>query len=142
VIPEMTKVAWQSKRSDIEKLSPKVTRSKFVYALPLKQYNKEWDVKYQKPGLWTRFLAFIFRAVPTVGPFRVLSFKPVPNQAEREFLRSFDQTVIAYRADLTAERQETLKLNNVNLDTGKPVKPGEYRLADQSYVVLQEKLKN
>ena len=140
VIPEMTKVAWDSRRSDIEKLSPKITRSKFVYALPRKQYNKDWDGKYQRPGLWTRFLAFIFRAIPTVGPFRVLSFRPVPNQAERDFLRSFDETVAAYKTELTAERQGTLKLANVNLDTGKPVKRGDSRLADKSYEVLQKKL--
>lgn len=140
VIPEMTKVAWNSKRSDIEKLSPNITRTRFVYALPRAQYNKEWTEKYQRPGLWTRFLALIFRAVPTIGPFRVLSFRPVPEQAERDFLRSFDQTVEAYRRELTAERQGSLKLANVNLDTGKPVKRGDYRLADKSYDALREKL--
>ncbi len=142
VIPQMTKVAWQSKRSDIEKLSPNITRNKFVYSLPRKQFNKQWDGEYHKPGLWTRFLALIFRAVPTVGPFRVLSFKPVPAEAEREFLHSFDETVRTYRAELTAERQGTLHLANVNLDTGKPVKAGEYRLADKSYEALREKLKD
>ncbi len=140
VIPQMTKVAWESKRSDIEKLSPKMTRSGFVYSLSRKKYNKEWDGKYQRPGLWTRFLAFIFRAVPTVGPFKVLAFKPVPPQSERDFLRSFDETVATYRNELTAERQGGLKLANVNLDTGKPVKRGEYRLADKSYETLRKKI--
>ena len=140
VIPEMTKVAWDSKRSDIEKLSPAITRTRFVYALPQAQYNKEWSGKHERPGVWTRFLAFIFRAIPTVGPFRVLRFRPVPDQAERDFLRSFDQTVEVYRRELTAERQGSLQLANVNLDTGKPVKRGEYRLADKSYDALREKL--
>jgi hypothetical protein len=140
LIPEMTKVAWESKRSDIEKLSPKITRSKFVYALPRKQYQKDWDGNYRKPGLWTRFLAFIFRAIPTVGPFKVLSFRPVPPQAERDFLRSFDETVNKYKAELSAERQASLKLANLNLDTGKPVRRGDYRLADKSYEALRKKL--
>jgi hypothetical protein len=142
VIPEMTKVAWDSKRSDIEKLSPGITRTHFVYALPRQKFHQEWDGDYQRPGFWTRFLAFIFRAIPTVGPFKVLSFKPVPDQAERDFLRSFDQTVAAYRTELAAERQGALKLANYNLDTDKPVKPGEYRLADQSYAALLERLED
>lgn len=140
VIPEMTKVAWDSKRDDIEKLSAGITRSKFVYSLPRRRFNKDWDGKYKRPGIWTRFLAFIFRAIPTVGPFRVLSFKPVPDLAERDFLRSFDQTVAAYRAELTAERQGPLRLANENLDTARPVKPGEYKLADKTYETLLEKL--
>ena len=139
LIPEMTKVAWDSKRSDIEKLSPGVTRTKFVYALPQRQYNKEWDGKYKRPGPWTRFLAFIFRAIPTVGPFKVLSFKPVPDKAERAFLKSFELTVEAYKQELNAERQRSLKLANYNLDTGKPVKPGDYRLADNAYALLLDK---
>ncbi|SRR5579883_234160 len=141
VIPEMTKVAWESKRDDIEKISPGITQSRFVYSLPRGSYQKQWDGKYKKPGPWTRFLAFIFRAIPTVGPFRVLSFKPVPDEAERNFLRSFDQVVAAYRAELAAEGNGTLRLADYNLDTGKLARAGEYRLADKAYAKLVEKLK-
>ena len=140
LIPEMTKVAWDSKRSDIQKLSPGLTRAKFVYSMPRRQYRKEWATGYKEPGLWTRFLAFIFRAIPTLGPFKVLSFKPVPDRAERDFLRSFEETVAAYRNELNNERQGTLKIANYNLDTGAPVKPGEYKLADKSYALLLDKL--
>lgn len=139
-IPEMTKVAWNSKRSDIEKLSPGITRSKFVYALPRRQYRKYWDKNYKRPGLLIRIYAFLFRLIPTVGPFKVLSFKPVPNAAERAFLQSFDETVAAYRTALEEERRHALKLANWNLDTGKAVVPGEYKLADKSYASLAEKL--
>jgi hypothetical protein len=140
LIPEMTRVAWDSKRSDIQKLAPGITRSKFVYALPSKQYHKEWSQSYKGPGPWTKFLAFIFRAIPTVGPFRVLSFKPVPASAETNFLKSFDETAAAYRTELTNAGRGPLKLVNYNLDTGKLVKPGEYKLADKSYAYLLEKL--
>jgi len=37
LIPEMTKVAWQSKRSDIQKLSPGMTSARFRYQLPRKK---------------------------------------------------------------------------------------------------------
>src|SRR5262249_8772823 len=138
VIPQMTKVAWESKRSDIQKLSPQITRQKFVYALPARKYRAEWKDKYQQPGIGTRILAIIFRAIPTVGPFKFLSFKPVPDQAEKEFLQSFNETVKRYQAELTDIRN--LKLANLNLDTGKPVHPGEYNLADKSYAELLDHL--
>ena len=40
MMSEMTKAAWQSKRSDIEKLSPGITRSKFIYSLPRRKYEQ------------------------------------------------------------------------------------------------------
>src|SRR5262249_15784646 len=38
LVPEMSKVAWSSKRKDIENLSPGIVRSRFVYAFPRRQY--------------------------------------------------------------------------------------------------------
>lgn len=140
LIPEMTKVAWHSKRADIEKLSPGITRSRFVYALPRRRYRAEWDDAYHRPGWFARFLAFVFRMIPTMGPFRLLKFNPVPPQAERDFLRSFDATVTAYRAELTEVRNGNLAFVNYNLDTGQRSGPGEYQLADKSYVELLDKL--
>jgi len=140
VIPEMTKVAWDSKRSDIQKLSPNITRSRFVYALPRREYHRLWDRKYRRPGVFTRFLAFVFRVIPTVGPFRFLKFNPVPPQAETDFLHSFDVTVEHYRAALAEVGRGTLTLENRNLDTGDPVRPGDYHLADQTYAKLLDRL--
>jgi hypothetical protein len=140
LIPEMTKVAWDSKRADIEKLSPGVTRAKFVYRLPSHEYRKYWHDKYRRPGVFTRILAFIFRAIPTIGPFAVLRFHPVPDEAEREFLASFDQTVERYRAAIAEVRANRLRLPDDNLDTGQPTKPGAYRLADGAYAQLLDRL--
>jgi hypothetical protein len=140
IIPRMTKVAWDSKRADIQKLSPGITRSKFVYALPRREYRKRWDGHYKEPGIWTRFFAFIFRLVPTVGPFKVLRFPPVPPAAEADFLRSFDVTVEHYRTELNAVKAGNLKIENRNLDTGDPVRPGDYHLADKTYASLLDHL--
>ena len=136
VIPEITKVAWDSKRADIQKLSPGITRSKFVYTLPRREYVKEWGANYRRPSIFARFLGFVFRVIPAVGPFRVLSFRPVPAEAERSFLASFDQTVIRYRTALAEVREHRLRLPDENLDTGQPTKPGAYRLADRAYAEL------
>jgi len=83
LIPEMTKVAWQSKRSDIQKLSPGMTSARFRYQLPRKKYEAEWGKQYEQPGVGARFLAFLFRLMPRFGPFKVLAFKPVLLKARR-----------------------------------------------------------
>ncbi|HLH39508.1 MAG TPA: zinc dependent phospholipase C family protein [Bryobacteraceae bacterium] len=140
VIPEMTKVAWDSKRADIEKLAPGITRSRFVYALPRARYEKNWDRTYRRPGFFTRLLAFVFRFIPTVGPFKVLRFKPVPDSAERAFLKSFDATVADYRALIQKTRAGAFTLPNTNLDTGEPTQPDRYRLADRTYALWLDHL--
>ena len=140
MVPEMTKVAWSSRRKDIENLSPGIQKRKFIYALSRKQYRKDWDGKYREPGVFARFLAFVFRLIPTVGPFKALGFKPVPLQGEQLFLRSFQETQERYRTLLTAETSRTLMLPAINLDTGKPTRPGEYKLADETYAKLLDKL--
>src|SRR5262249_53757251 len=40
LIPKMTRVAWDSKRKDIERLSPGITRSKLTFSLPRREYEK------------------------------------------------------------------------------------------------------
>ncbi len=140
LVPEMTKAAWQSKRSDIQKLSPGITRSKFVYSLPRRKYEQEWDKEYHQPGWFARFLAFVFRLIPKFGPFKVMAFKRVPPDQEKAFLKSLDETVAQYRVRLTEVREERLNLPDLNLDTGKPTSPGEYRLADQAYAKLLDHL--
>lgn len=140
LIPEMTKAAWQSKRSDIEKQSPGITRAKFVYHLPTKKYRAEWKDEYRQPGIFARFVAAAFHLLPKVGPFKVLAFKPVSAATEQEFLKSFESTVEQYRARLAEVRQGRLNLANYNLDTGKPVHAGDYEMADKVYAKLLDKL--
>ena len=140
LIPEATKIAWNSKRKDIEKLNPSIDRSKFVFALPRSQYVKRWGDKYQRPGFFARLVAFLFRLIPTFGPFKPLGFRPVPPQGEQMFLKGFDTTVDRYRALLIELESGGVKLVNNNLDTGVLTRPGDYRLADQAYVKLVDKL--
>src|ERR1043166_8220512 len=140
LVPEMTKAAWQSKRSDIEKLSPGITRSKFIYSLPRRKYEQEWDKEYRGPGPFARFLALVFRLIPRFGPFKVMAFRPIPQSSEQDFLRSFEATVGQYRQRLEDVRRGRLSLPNYNLDTGKPTEAGDYKLADEAYVHLLDKL--
>jgi hypothetical protein len=140
LIPEMTKVAWQSKKKDLEKLRPGITRSQFVYVLPRKKYESEWGNHYSRPGFLARILAVLLRVVPRFGPFKVLAFPVVPSKAEPMFLKSFESTVEYYRSLLKEVGSGRTSFPNHNLDTGKAAQAGDYKLADQTYMRLVDKL--
>ena len=140
LIPEMTKTAWSTKKKDIEKLQAGMTRSKFIYRLPRSSYHKEWDRHYQRPGFGARLLAFLFRIMPKIGPFRALAFQVPTPQAEKLFITSFDDTLGEYRKLIAETQQNQLHLINENFDTGQPTRFGQYRMADAAYEKLLEKL--
>lgn len=142
VIPQMTKVAWETRREEIEKAAPGITRDEFVYQLSREDYENEWGREYEKPAAFDKSLAFFFRVVPKVGPFRALAFKVPTPEAERMFLESFDQTLTRYRALLTQAKAGKLNLQNMDFDTGEPTHAGEYSLADETYASLLNRLAN
>jgi hypothetical protein len=141
IFPTMTKAAWDLKKNEITKAHPGITKRKFIYNLSRASYQKTWDGQYKRPGIGARFLAFIFRLVPKVGPLKAFAFLPPTPQAEVMFMKSVNETLDQYRSLLAAHGRGALKLPNENFDTGEPVKPGAYRLADIAYAQLVDKLK-
>ncbi len=139
-IPYMTQVAWKTKKNDLVKAQPGLVRSKFVYRLSRAEYRKAWDGKYQHPGPAAVALAFVVRILPKVGPLKVLAFKAPPPEAEKLFETSFVQTLDVYTGLLKSQGAGQLRLANRDFDTGHPTEPGEYRLADQTFAELAQKL--
>lgn len=140
IIPEMTKVAWASKKDEIAGVTPGITRQKFIYNLSRASYEKDWGHEYQKPGFCARVLAFFFRLVPKVGPFKALGYRHLTPEAERLFASSFNSSLEQFRLLLDELRATRLDLKNENFDTGRPTHAGEYGLADKAYAKLLEKL--
>jgi hypothetical protein len=140
IIPEMTKVAWELKKDEIQKAAPGITREKFVYNLSRASYEKEWGGEYEKPGLFAKSMAFIFRVMPKVGPFKALAFRAPTPEAERLFMTSFNTTLDHYRELLRSVRAGRLNLDNRDFDTGRPTRAGEYPLADETYAKLVREL--
>ncbi len=139
-IPEMTKVAWDKKQDEIQKVVPSARRETFVFALNGKQYDEQYGTDYQKPHGFARFLGWIYKLIPKIGPFRVLSFEVPTPEAERLFLDSFTTTRAHFRESLNALRGGRLHLVNADFDTGLPTAMGEYSLADETYGKLLDKL--
>ena len=140
LIPTMTMVAWETKKGDIEKQTPGITRDKFLYNLSRADYHKEWGTQYKKPGFVAKVVSVLFRVVPKVGPFRGFAIKPSTPETEKLFMQSFDATVDSYRQMLRKVGAGDLKLQNKDLDTGRPASAGEYRLADKTYAQILDKL--
>ncbi len=140
VIPDLTRVAWNLKKDELRKSAPTVTRRKFIYNISRASYRKQWAGKYKGPGLGARILAFFIRILPKVGPLKALSFKPPTRQTATLFELSFNRTLDEYRSLLAETSAGKLKLDDRDFDTGKPTRPGEYRLADDAYATLVQKL--
>jgi hypothetical protein len=140
IIPKMTQVAWETKKDEIEKLTPGIAREKYIYNFTRADYEKEWGTKYDKPDFEDKLLAFFFSIIPRIGPLKTLSFKPITPKTERLCIDSFEATLDQYRALLRQAKPGRLVLVNMNLDLGRPTRAGEYRLADEAYSDLVTKL--
>jgi hypothetical protein len=140
ILPELTRVAWRDKQEEIARLVPGVKQDTFVYHYTRQQYEKDFGARYRKPGLLARFIAFIYRILPKIGPLKPLSFKAPTLEAEKLFTDSLRDTRARYASALTATSGRRLNLANTDFDTGKPSAFGEYKLADETYADLLKKL--
>jgi len=136
LMPEMTRVAWNLKKKELQKSQSKVTRRAFVYNLSKASYRKEWNGKYQQPGIGARFLSWLIRILPKIGPLKALSYSPPTPRTAKMFEDSFDQTLTEYRRLLADQGAGSLQLENRDFDTGKLTAPAEYSLADNTYAKL------
>lgn len=142
ILPAMTRVAWKMKEKDIRKDAPSVTRKIFIYNLSRSSYEKNWGSSYERPGFRSRLMAFLFRLVPKVGPFRPLSFKSLTPETEKMYMASFNSTIDRYRELLSEQKAGRLQLPNDNLDVGILTAAGKYKLTDSTYSQLLHKLQD
>lgn len=140
VIPKATKVAWVLKKDDIQRDLPGITQRKFLYNLSRASYEKDWGKNYQRPGLGTRFLAFIIRVIPKIGPLKVLSFRTPTPETEKMFMASFNAALDEYRHLLSDVGGGHLDLPNLNFDIGSMIQPGRYFMQDEAYARLLSNL--
>ena len=141
LIPKMTKVAWQTKKDEIMKDEPGMTRKKFLYHLSRASYRKSWDRNYREPSFGVRVLAFFFQILPKVGPLRALSFRMPTPEAEKLFMTSFNGSLANYEHFVQQVKiANHIDLVNDNFDTGTVTRPGQYPLADKTYADLLDHL--
>jgi hypothetical protein len=140
LIPNMTKVALATHKEDMMREQPDFAKRKFLYHLRRSDYEKEWGREYSRPGVGARMLAFFFRVIPKIGPFKGLAFNSPTAQTEDLYFKSINATVDQYRIFLRSVDTGSLALANCDLDSGKVTKLAEYPLADSSYAKLLQQL--
>ncbi|MER2999394.1 zinc dependent phospholipase C family protein [Pontibacter populi] len=140
LMPDLTQAAWKAKQSDIKQAKPGATRRDFVYRMSRAKYNSKWGKTYERPGFFTRVMAWVIKILPKVGPLRSLGFTMPTPEAEQLFYKSFNTTVTKYAGMLQQLRSNRSDMANMQLDTGKKTEPGTYALTDETYTTLLEKL--
>jgi hypothetical protein len=140
LIPEMTRVALRTHKKDMMREEPTFSKQKFLYRLSRSDYEKNWGKEYTKPGFGARALSELMYYMPKKGPFKAMAFKNPTSKTEEMYFKSINTSVDEYRAFLEELRTDSLRLSNVDLDTGKETKASEYTLTDDSYAKLLAKL--
>src|SRR5258708_11170444 len=133
LIPKATRIAWHLKKDEIKDDIPNATKRKFLFNLSRSNYEREWGKDYRKPSPGERFLAFLFKLVPKLGPLKILQFRTPTPQTEQMFEASFNATLDRYRELLAEVRESRLDLPNNNFDVGENTGPGKYRLNDDAH---------
>jgi hypothetical protein len=140
LLPEATRIAWSLKKDDIQKDQPGITRRKFLYNLSRASYQKNWGKQYQPPTFRERFLAFLIRILPKVGPLKVLQLRTPTPATEKLFEASFNAAMDRYRKLLAETGDGQPNLPNDNFDTGDVTGPGKYQLNDTTQAKLLDVL--
>jgi uncharacterized protein (DUF433 family) len=95
----------------------------------------QWDSYRRHAGIGTYLLAGFIFVLPKVGPFSNLSLRGPTPATEQDFVNSLVHTVDILRQTL-AHATTTANLPNKDLDTGDTIRPGTYRLCDETYANL------
>jgi hypothetical protein len=79
IIPALTEAAWRDKHDEILAALPDIQRSGFVFRYSRADHERDYGTTYQRPSRPARFLGFMYRLLPKIGPLKPLSFEaPTP----------------------------------------------------------------
>ncbi|HEX3683842.1 MAG TPA: zinc dependent phospholipase C family protein [Bryobacteraceae bacterium] len=129
-IPMATRVAWASRRDEIEHSQPGITRSRYIYIMSRSSYERNWGKQYDRPTLGDRFLAFLVKLLPPIGPLRAVKLKMPTAPVEKLFMDSFDRSAKQLSTQVGPAMDGSLHLENKNYDVGVVTPAGAYRLDD------------
>jgi hypothetical protein len=98
--------------------------------------DNNWDAYRKKPGVRSHLYAGFIYILPKVGVLKLLAIKGPNQQTEDLYIKSVNRSIKAMRFVLTNYDTIGRYLSNRDLDTGDIVRPGGYRLADETYAKL------
>ncbi|MFL5729444.1 MAG: zinc dependent phospholipase C family protein [Cytophagaceae bacterium] len=138
--PLLIRGAWKAKSKKVARANRSAEKRKFMNEYDLDAYGDEWHKPVKKPGTGATLLAGFILIVPKVGPLRVVKYKVPTPETEKNFVESFDVSLLNLNRIIASESIE-VALENKDFDTGKHSHTGEYCLADATYLDLIKKLR-
>ena len=105
-------------------------------------YERHWKRAFKGPGIRAHLLAIVVWIIPKIGPAALLAIKSPNSKSQQEYVKSVDDTLSRYEAILSSIKNDgkAPALADLDLDTGKKELPGSYRLTDQTYAQLLQRL--
>lgn len=140
LLQEATGIAWELYQADIQGLDPGATAEQFVGSMSREDFEKQFGDSYREAGYFTKTFAWIVNLIPEVGPLKRLPYKALPPESREQFRSAFDHILREYRDVVARSRKPGAKLENRNLDTGRPARRGDYEPADEAWAELVETL--
>ena len=138
--PILTRAAWRSNKSKVNKANRAAEKKKTVYNFHGKDQTV-WTTHNKKPGFLISAMASILTILPKVGTLKILKFKVPTPQSEALFAQSFETSLFHLDSIIKLPEVKNLKLVNKDLDTGLDSHPGDDCLADATYLLLLRKLR-
>ena len=102
--------------------------------------ENNWDKYRPRPGIGTYSLAALIYVVPKIGPLKLVAIKGPNVDTEEQYIRSVNLSTNALNSAMGRLSKPGQTLVDRDLDTGAPVKPGSYRLTDDTYAKLLGRL--
>ena len=105
-------------------------------------YERHWQKAFKGPGIRAHLLAGVVWILPKIGPVSLLAIKIPTTETQQWYVRSVNDTVNRYQSILNGLKNDgrAPALPDLDLDTGKKELPGAYRLTDQTYAALLQRL--
>lgn len=112
---------------DFNKLSKDLAQSDF---------ENGWDQYRKKPGVGTYMLAGVIYILPRIGPLSDAAIRIPTPYTQDLYVKSVNNSTAALRHALANFDAISTFVPNRDLDTGAAVRPGGYRLTDETYAQL------
>ncbi|MBT9330761.1 zinc dependent phospholipase C family protein [Paracidobacterium acidisoli] len=126
------------KRFPQDEPSPAFTE--FTQRLKTADAENGWETfRKNKVSFRTRLLAVLIFLTPKFGPMSCLAIRGPNEQTEEKYIDSVNHSMDVYTkllGGLGQKGQDGFQLANLDLDTGNKIRPGGYRLTDETYAKL------
>jgi hypothetical protein len=119
---------------------PSEAGDQLTKALRQAEAENGWEQYRKNAGIGSHALAGLIFILPKVGTLALLKIRGPNPQTEDLYINSVNRSIAALRLVLANFGSISTYVPNRDLDTGKKVKPGGYKLTDNTYAKLLSEL--